>query len=302
MLKVELKDGSNIEVNKGISAYEVAKQISDPEVIADQSQWQMLIKEHAEIEPVVLKYKEYKNALKAIEDKKKKDKDKKEIYIDPKIYNATTIGSDEVGTGDYFGPIVVTCAYVNKENIKFLESLGVKDSKKLTDEKIIEIVPQLIKKIPYECIILSNEEYNQKYTVDINMNKIKAIMHNKVLTKMKEKHNDIEYIVVDEFAKPFVYYNYLKQVPNYTKGITFMTKGEDKCLSVACASLISRYIFLREFDKLGEKYNAFLVKGAGPKVDELGVKLVKTYGEEILTKISKLNFKNTEKIKELAKN
>ena len=118
----------------------------------------------------------------------------------------------------------------------------------------------------------------------------------------EEKHNDIEYIVVDEFAKPFVYYNYLKQVPNYTKGITFMTKGEDKCLSVACASLISRYIFLKEFDKLGEIYNAFLVKGAGPKVDELGVKLVKTYGEEILSKISKLNFKNTEKIKELAKN
>ena len=53
------------------------------------------------------------------EDKKKKEK--KEIYVDPKIYNATTIGSDEVGTGDYFGPIVVACSYVNKENIKFLE-------------------------------------------------------------------------------------------------------------------------------------------------------------------------------------
>ena len=234
------------------------------------------------------------------EDKKKKEK--QEIYIDPKIYNATTIGSDEVGTGDYFGPIVVACSYVNKENIKFLESLGVRDSKKLTDEKILEIVPQIIKKIPYECMILSNEEYNKKYTSDINMNKIKAIMHNKVLTKMKEKYNDIEYIVVDQFAKPFVYYNYLKQVPNYTRGITFMTKAEDKCLSVACASLISRYIFLKEFDKLGEKYNTFLVKGAGPKVDEIGLKLVKQNGFEILEKISKLNFKNTEKIKELAKN
>lgn len=234
------------------------------------------------------------------EDKKKKEKEK--IYIDPKIYNATTIGSDEVGTGDYFGPIVVTCSYVNKENIKFLENLGVKDSKKLTDEKILEIVPQIIKKIPYECLILSNEEYNQKYTTDINMNKIKAIMHNKVLTKMKEKFNDIEYTVVDQFAKPYVYYHYLKEVPNKTTNITFMTKAEDKCLSVACASLISRYIFLKEFDKLGKKYDIFLVKGAGPKVDELGVTLTKKYGQDILSKIAKLNFKNTDKIKELAQN
>jgi ribonuclease HIII len=81
-----------------------------------------------------------------------------------------------------------------------------------------------------------------------------------------------------------------------------MTKAEDKCLSVACASLISRYIFLKEFDKLGQTYNTFLVKGAGTKVDEIGLKLTKQYGTEILNKIAKLNFKNTEKIKELAKN
>ena len=148
-------------------------------------------------------------------------------------------------------------------------------------------------------MILSNEEYNQKYTENTNMNKIKAILHNKVLTKLKEKYQDYEYIVVDEFAKPFVYYNYLKETPNYTRNITFMTKAEDKCLSVACASLISRYVFLKEFDKLGEKYGVFLLKGAGPKVDELGLKLTKKYGFEVLNKIAKLNFKNTNKIKEL---
>ena len=62
-------------------------------------------------------------------------------------YNVTSIGSDEVGTGDYFGPIVVTAAYVRKEDISFVESLGIKDSKKLTDEKILNVVPKLIKNI-----------------------------------------------------------------------------------------------------------------------------------------------------------
>ena len=78
-----------------------------------------------------------------------------------------------------------------------------------------------------------------------------------------------------------------------------MTKAEDKCLSVACASLISRYVFLKQFDKLGESIDTFLIKGASDKVDELGVKIVKKYGFDKLKEIAKLNFKNTEKIKNL---
>ena len=71
---------------------------------------------------------------------------KKETKKNSKVYYANTIGSDEVGTGDFFGPIVVTASYVTKENIPFLENLGVKDSKKLTDEQILKITPQIIKK------------------------------------------------------------------------------------------------------------------------------------------------------------
>ena len=229
------------------------------------------------------------------EDKKKKEKVKE--LVDPKIYYANTIGSDEVGTGDYFGPIVVCATYVTKDDIPFLEELGVKDSKKLTDDKILEIVPKIIKKIPYECIILNNKDYNENYNTDMNMNKVKAILHNKVLSKMITKYQ-ADYIVVDQFANPFVYYNYLKET-NYVKNITFITKAEDKCLSVACASLISRFVFLKEFDKLGEKLGVFLIKGASDKVDELGLRIVNKYGVDKLKEIAKLNFKNTEKIKQL---
>ena len=229
------------------------------------------------------------------EDKKKKEKVKE--FVDPKIYYANTIGSDEVGTGDYFGPIVVTATYVTKDDIPFLEELGAKDSKKLTDDKILEIVPKIIKKIPYECIILSNKEYNENYNADMNMNKVKAVLHNKVLSKMVNKYQ-ANYVVVDQFANPYVYYNYLKGT-NYVRNITFITKAEDKCLSVACASLISRFVFLKEFDKLGEKLGVFLIKGASDKVDELGLRIVNKFGFDKLTDIAKLNFKNTEKIKQL---
>ena len=230
-------------------------------------------------------------------DKKETKKEKKE-YVNPRIYNSSSIGSDEVGTGDYFGPIVVTAAYVSKENIPFLEEIGVKDSKKLNDDQILEIVPKFIKQIPYESMILTNKEYNDNYSTDLNMNKIKALLHNKVLYKLSNQIKDYEYIIVDQFAESYVYFNYLKQSSNVVRNITFFTKGEDKHLSVACASLISRYIFINEFNKLSKSLNIILPKGASNLVDETGKTIVKEHGFDKLKEIAKLNFKNTDKIKE----
>ncbi|MBS7020511.1 MAG: ribonuclease HIII [Firmicutes bacterium] len=237
----------------------------------------------------------------------KKEKDKKDDFEEKKlvekIYLSRTIGSDEVGTGDYFGPIVVTAAYVTKEDIPYLEKLGVRDSKKLSDEKILEIVPEIIKKISYTSIILNNKEYNEKYSESINMNKMKAIMHNRVLylqlAKMKKENKPVDAVVVDQFAKPFVYYNYLKELDQVVRKITFFTKAEDKILSVACGSLISRYIFLKEFKKLEKTIGMDLPKGASNLVDQKALEIVKKYGFDKLKEVAKLNFKNTDKVKVL---
>ncbi len=237
----------------------------------------------------------------------RKDKDNIDYFVDTKEVNIkkdieveipsniSSVGSDEVGTGDYYGPIVVTASFVSKDNIPFLTELGVRDSKKLSDEQILKIVPKIIKKIPYKTIMLSNKEYNDNYGKNMNMNKIKAVLHNKVLTEMV-KDNDYDYIVVDQFEPEKSYYNHLSDVPNPLKGITFITKAEDKCLSVAVSSLISRYIFIKEMDKLGDKYGIFLPKGANYYVEDIGIKLVNKYGEKILHDIAKLNFSNTNRI------
>lgn len=238
------------------------------------------------------------NLKKAGEKEKKKDNNKEKSNL----YYINSIGSDEVGTGDFFGPVVVTASYVTKEDIPFLEKLGVKDSKKLTDESIKKIVPQIIKKIPYSSIIITNEKYNQKYSTNMNLNTMKAILHNKVLLNLSSKYSGYDKIVIDQFTPERTYYKYLNKVPNVQKNITFVTKGEDKCLSVACSSLISRYIFIKEFDKLSKELNITLPKGAGDIVDEVGASIVKKYGIDTLNKYAKLNFKNLEKIKELANN
>lgn len=238
------------------------------------------------------------NNGKAPEESKKKEKakkDEKELYEErKKYYYINSIGSDEVGTGDYFGPIIVTATFVDKENIEFLEELGVRDSKKLTDQKILEVVPKIIKKIPYETIIFTNEEYNNS---DYNMNKIKAIMHNKALLSLLKKENfNYDKVVIDQFCHPRNYFSYLKESNNVFRKIDFTTKAEDKCLSVACGSLISRYVFIKEMEKLSKKIGKTIPKGASVKVDEFGKELVRNKGKDILKYIAKLNFKNTEKI------
>lgn len=237
---------------------------------------------------------EYTNSDNKEKKKVKEEQEKKENNI---YHNINSVGSDEVGTGDYFGPIVVTSTYVTKEDVNYLDELGVMDSKKINDEKILKIAPLIAKRVKYKSMILNNLDYNTFHSKDYNMNKIKAILHNKVLFQMiNEEHPKYDYIIVDQFAMEHKYYEYIKDSPNIQKDITFMTKAEDKCLSVACASIISRYIFLKEFDKLSDSLHIPLPKGAGKDVDKIGEEIVEKYGKEKLKEVAKLNFLNTERI------
>lgn len=251
----------------------------------------------ADIDANIWKELEKKLNNRNIDDETKKDEKKEKIEEkDTRFINVPTIGSDEVGTGDYFGPIVVTASYVSKENIKLLYELGVKDSKKLTDRKILEIAPVIIKAIPHSTFILDNKTYNEN---NINMNKIKAILHNKVLCNIVKQGHDYKYVVVDQFCYPRNYFSYIAEAKEKFTKITFTTKAEDKCLSVAASSIICRYVFIKEMQKIEDKYNIFLKKGAGLEVDKQGAMLVQRYGEGILYNIAKLNFKNTDKIKDI---
>lgn len=210
-------------------------------------------------------------------------------------YHTSAIGSDEVGTGDYFGPIVVTAAFVSKDKIKELEKIGVNDSKLITDEFIKKNIPEILKYVTYESIILSNLEYNEKYSENFNLNKIKAILHNAVLSKLANKVKEYDHIIIDEFCSKKKYFEYLEGT-RPLENITFIQKAESVHLSVAVASMISRYIFLNEMDKLSKDLGIILPKGAGPNTDLIGEEIVKKYDILKLKDVAKLNFKNTDRI------
>ena len=55
---------AEIEIKYG----QLADQINDPDIIADQNQWRKLMKEYSDMTPIVEKYREYRAAKESIEE------------------------------------------------------------------------------------------------------------------------------------------------------------------------------------------------------------------------------------------
>ncbi len=210
-------------------------------------------------------------------------------------------GSDEVGTGDYFGPVVVCATCIKAEDLDYLKQYAIQDSKQIKDSDILVIAPKLMERLTYSLLILSNEKYNQVHETN-NMNAIKAKLHNQAFLHLEKKLQEpLQHVIVDQFTPEKSYYNYLTNEPNVFNRIHFETKAESKYLSVACASMIARYHFLLAMDNMSEKYDFPFPKGAGKGVDELGVKFLHKYDEPTLYKVCKYHFKNTQKVHDLMK-
>lgn len=212
-----------------------------------------------------------------------------------KIKNYAAIGSDEVGTGDVFGPIVVCSCYVSLEDIEFLESLNVRDSKGMTNKTIIQLGPIIAKRLNHSITILTPTKYNSLVKEGMNLNKIKALLHNHMIIKTTSKVNEQVPVILDQFCLPTHYYNYLKDEKLIYRDIEFHTKAETVHLSVAAASIIARYAFLVKMHEFSKMLNMSLKLGAAKEVDEQVKEIYDQHGFDMLIKVAKTNFKNVTK-------
>ena len=229
------------------------------------------------------------------------EKEERKINQESKEYldKESQIGSDEVGFGDFFGPVVVCATYFDKSYNDIIIDYGIKDSKKLTDKKILEIVPKFIDKVDYSLLVVDNEKLNELFNSGKNLNEIKAILHNQALYNVYLKHKNALAYYVDQFCSPENYYKYNKEQKNILFNIHFETKGESKYPSVALASVIARYAFLKYMQNLNEKYNVEIPLGASSKVDEFAKKFIEDHSIDELDKIVKkkyINYKNLFKL------
>lgn len=220
------------------------------------------------------------------------------------IGKMSVVGSDEVGTGDYFGPITVVAAYVKKENIPLLQELGVRDSKDLTDEKIISIAKEIKHVVPFSLLSLKNEKYNQLQRSGMSQGKMKAILHNQAILNVLAKiaPEKPEAILIDQFVQESTYYQHIKgQKAIARENVYFSTKAEGVHIAVAAASILARYAFVQYIDKLSEAAGFQIPKGAGSHVDEAAAKLILKNGSDVLPSFVKLHFANTDKSMKLVK-
>lgn len=210
-------------------------------------------------------------------------------YLD----NSYQIGTDEVGVGDFFGPLVVAATYVTPENLNLIEKLGIKDSKKLTDTKILEIGHIVEKYFLHEVCLCSPKKLVDLKNNGWNMHKIMANLHNTAQNNLlsKIKVNPSTKIYIDEFSNENLYFKYLvTNKPNLP--IHFETKGESLYPSVACSSVLARYHFLKIWEKMNEYFKTEIPKGAGEEVDKTVQKLLRKYSLKDLKPYMKTFFRN----------
>jgi ribonuclease HIII len=226
---------------------------------------------------------------------------KKHAYSPPTtIGEMSLIGSDEVGTGDYFGPITVAASYVPKEKITLLKELGVKDSKNLKDPQILEIAAQLKHAVSFSLLVLDNIKYNELQSKGMSQGKIKAYLHNLAIKNLLKKIDPMipEAILIDQFAQPEVFFNYLKGQELFKSEKIYLSTGAESLhVAVAAASILARAAFVKQFEQLSEKAGFKLPKGAGPQVDQAAAKLIIAKGSNSITEFTKVHFANTEKAK-----
>lgn len=215
----------------------------------------------------------------------------------PQFNQYSCIGSDEAGSGDYFGPLTVCAAYVSDKNAQVLKTLGVDDSKKLTDDKIVELAEQLVTFIPHSLLVLDNPKYNERQAQGWSQVKMKAVLHNEAIKNVLSRidSEELDYIVVDQFAQPGVYKRYaLTDIPLPDK-THFETKGESKSIAIAAASIISRYAFVKHMDHISKQLNTSVIKGASKKVDLCAARIINRLGIAQLDQVTKKHFANRDK-------
>ncbi|MBT2582474.1 ribonuclease HIII [Planococcus sp. ISL-109] len=223
--------------------------------------------------------------------------------LPPNFEQLSVLGSDETGTGDFFGPIAVAACFVPTNQVALAKELGVKDSKQLTDDYMRKIAPDLQSAFTYSVLTLNNDKYNEVQSQGWSQGKIKALLHNQVLKhvlrKMAPEKPDA--ILIDQFAERGIYYKHIAKEPDIIReNVLFSTKAENLHVSVACASIIARVAFLEEMDRLSAIAGTTLPKGAGAIVDKTAAKILLSCGEAFLKTITKAHFANTKKAQALA--
>ncbi|MCA9562283.1 MAG: ribonuclease HIII, partial [Myxococcales bacterium] len=204
------------------------------------------------------------------------------------------LGSDESGKGDYFGPLVVCAARVERKQMRLLEELGAADCKTLSDKQILELAPGLKAATAFSTVVLMPRRYNELYAKIGNLNKLLAWAHARAHEDVLEKGLEAQTIIVDQFGPET---RVASALMDRARGLKLIQrpKAEDDP-AVAVASIIARNEFLYRIRQLGKEFGIALPKGAGGPIMTAGHQFVAKYGADALGQVAKVHFKITDRL------
>jgi ribonuclease HIII len=228
------------------------------------------------------------------------------FYLEPQILKSLTfsypetqvsmqarIGIDESGKGDFFGPLCVAGVQADEAKIKQLLSLGVRDSKKISDATIKTLSLKIKKICPHAIVFISPKKYNELYNNFHNLNTLLGWGHATAIAELVAK-TGCTHVIIDQFASEHVVQNALKQKKLIVE-LSQRHRAETDPV-VAAASILARAAFLEGLEQLGKQFELEIPKGASSQVIKIGKQLVRKFGPQILEQTAKLHFKTKEEI------
>lgn len=204
-----------------------------------------------------------------------------------------TIGIDESGKGDYFGPLVVAGVCVTPDQEARLRDLGVRDSKTCSDKRAHSLAAHIRTLCPTTLVAIGPERYNSLYASLKNLNTLLAWGHARAIENLLETVR-CERVIADQFGNARFLNNALMQ-RGRTVELIQKPRAEQE-IAVAAASLVARAAFLRRLQDLSSRFALPLPKGAGPQVITAGKAVVEQYGPDGLGQVAKLHFRTTQKV------
>jgi ribonuclease HIII len=208
------------------------------------------------------------------------------------------IGTDESGKGDYFGPLVVAGVFVPDEQQDVLQELGVKDSKRFSDNRVREMADLVRKGYKHSIVAIGPEKYNELYAKLRNLNRLLAWAHARAIENILEEVA-CDRAITDQFGDKLYVENAMMKKGRHIELIQRPRAEED--MAVAAASILARAEFLRRMYFLSKDFKIEIPKGSSPISEEVGLELVQKHGAGVLDKVAKKHFKLTPRILDLAK-
>ncbi len=207
-------------------------------------------------------------------------------------------GIDESGKGDFFGPLVIACAYVDETDELALQKLGVQDSKNIKSDIKMHKMSLGIRDIlygKYAIISIGNEAYNKMYENIDNLNKLLAWGHSRALENLLKKVPHCDSVIADKFGNNTLIKRALMEQGKKVR-LVQETKAE-RDIAVAAASILARDEFVQKLKTLGNLHKMELPKGCSQKVEKVVAQLLKRDGEDKFAQYAKLHFKTLNKVK-----